>query len=72
MHFLSQYSSFLRRYLMVTPSVRIRFGLSHSRPGEREERCSVRNVAGFLVDVLLIGDISRNGTPRTLRRGQIK
>jgi hypothetical protein len=37
--------------------------MSHSRPGQREERCSVRNLAGFLVDVLLIGTSQeRNAT----------
>jgi hypothetical protein len=38
---------------MVTSSVWIRLNLSHRRPGKREERCPVRNLADLLVDILL-------------------
>jgi hypothetical protein len=42
-----------RNYSMVTPSVWIRLNLPYSRSGQREQRCSVRNLAGLLVDILL-------------------
>jgi hypothetical protein len=61
MHFLSQFSSFASKLFDGHPTVRIRVGLSHSRPGQREERCSVRNLAGFLVDVPLDTLLARGG-----------
>ena len=50
--FLSNHLLF-RNYSMVISSVWIRLNLSHSRPGKREERCPVRNLADLLVDILL-------------------
>ena len=52
MHFLSHHSSLASHLLVVIPSVRIRLDLSRSRSGQREERCSLRNLAGFLADIL--------------------